>query len=86
MEPENAPGRELGEGYSYVSLGITFAGGVIMFAGAGFLLDRWLGWLPILTIAGTLVGAVLSFLWVYQKLTADERRYQREHSREKRAE
>ena len=71
--------REVGEGYKYVSLGLTFAGGIIFFMGMGFLLDRWLGWMPILTVAGTLLGAVLSFLNVYWKLQADEKEYDAEH-------
>lgn len=62
---------ELGTGYKYVALGMQFAGGIIMFMLAGFFLDRWLTWTPILTISGTLVGAVLSFLVVYTRLTAE---------------
>ena len=72
MKEPLGPPREVGEGYKYVSLGLTFAGGIIFFMGMGFLLDRWLGWMPVLTVAGTLVGAVLSFLNVYWKLQADE--------------
>jgi hypothetical protein len=37
-------GRELGEGYKYVSLGLTFAGGIIFFLGVGFGLDRSSSW------------------------------------------
>jgi F0F1-type ATP synthase assembly protein I len=80
-EPLESP-RELGEGYKYVSLGLTFAGGIILFMGMGFLLDRWLGWMPVLTVAGTLLGAVLSFLNVYWKLQADEKEYDAEHAAE----
>jgi F0F1-type ATP synthase assembly protein I len=78
-EPSGSP-KEVGEGYKYVSLGLTFAGGIIFFMGMGFLLDRWLGWMPILTVVGTLVGSVLSFLNVYWKLQADEREYDAEHA------
>jgi F0F1-type ATP synthase assembly protein I len=74
MKPKDNSGRALGEGYKYVSLGLTFAGGIILFMGVGFFLDRWLKVLPLFTIAGTLVGAVLSFMSVYRKLQADERR------------
>ncbi len=78
-----APGREIGEGYKHVSLGMTFAGGVIVFMAAGFWIDRWLGLLPLFTIVGTLAGAVLSFLNVYRKLQADEakRRADKEDTR-----
>jgi F0F1-type ATP synthase assembly protein I len=80
MKEPSGSSREVGEGYKYVSLGLTFAGGIIFFMGMGFLLDRWLGWMPILTVTGTLVGAVLSFLNVYWKLQADEREYDAEHA------
>ena len=71
MAPDPSPDRELGEGYKYVALGIQFAGGIIMFMAGGFLLDRWLNLTPVLTIAGTVAGAVLSFLSVYARLTAE---------------
>lgn len=66
------PNRELGEGYRLVSLGMTFAAGVIVFALGGFLLDRWLGLTPLFTVLGTLVGATLSFISVYFKLIAPD--------------
>lgn len=71
MGPERTPARELGEGYTYVALGCTFAAGVVLFVLVGLLLDRWLGLTPLFTIVGTLVGAVLSFLHVYWKLQAE---------------
>ena len=80
MKEPSGASREMGEGYKFVSLGLTFAGGIILFMGIGFLLDRWLGWMPVLTVAGTLLGAVLSFLNIYWKLQADEAEYRREHS------
>lgn len=78
MAPEPGSNRELGEGYKYVAMGLTFAGGIIMFMAAGFALDRWLKLTPILTVTGTLVGAVLSFLSVYTRLTAEEDARRRE--------
>ena len=67
-------GREMGEGYKYVSLGLTFAGGIIVFMLVGLGLDRLLNLMPLFTITGTLVGTVLSFLMVYRKLQEEERR------------
>ena len=75
MDQKDNSGRALGEGYKYVSLGLTFAGGIILFMAIGFGLDRWLGLLPLFTITGTLFGAVMSFISVYRKLQADERRH-----------
>lgn len=68
MQPDKSPGHELGEGYKYVAMGIQFAGGIVMFLAGGWVLDRWLGLTPVLTVAGALVGAVLSFLSVYRRL------------------
>jgi F0F1-type ATP synthase assembly protein I len=68
MKPDPGSAREVGDGYRYVALGITFGLGIVLFMGAGFALDQWLGWTPWLTMAGTLVGSVLSFVNVYAKL------------------
>jgi F0F1-type ATP synthase assembly protein I len=57
-----------------MALGLAFAAGIILFMGAGYGLDRWLGTMPIGTVAGTLVGAVLSFLSVYRRLMAGEKK------------
>lgn len=64
-------GREIGEGYELVALGMTFAGAIIMFMFGGWALDRWLGVTPLFTLVGTVTGAVLGFLNVYWKLQAD---------------
>jgi len=74
-------GREMGEGYKYVSLGLTFAGGIIFFMAIGLLLDRLLKLMPLFTITGTIVGTVLSFLMVYRKLQQEERRRREQKGR-----
>ena len=63
---------EVGAAYRYVSLGLTFAGGMLLFMGLGYGLDRWVGTLPFGTVIGTLVGAVLSFLAVYRRVIGDQ--------------
>ena len=67
------PGREgeNREAYRYASLGMQFAGGTLLFAGMGFLLDKWFRLLPLLTITGLLVGGGLSFFSVYRKVISD---------------
>ena len=75
MEPEEPAGRELGQAWRYDALGYTFAFSVMLFAGAGYLLDRWLGTRPILTIVGTLAGAGMAIAWVYLKVRQDEAEY-----------
>jgi F0F1-type ATP synthase assembly protein I len=78
MKPDPGSQREVGDGYRYVALGITFGLGIVLFMGVGYWLDGRLGWTPWLTIAGTLVGSVLSFVNVYAKLEAERRRDQQE--------
>ena len=72
MTPRRSPGSELGLGYKHVALGMQFAGGILLFTGVGYAIDRWLGLLPFGTVAGTLVGAVLSFMVIYRRIQADE--------------
>jgi len=84
MKDQEPAGKELGRAWRYDSLGYTFAFSVILFAGIGFLLDRWLHTTPILTVVGTLAGAGLAFYWVFQKVKMDETRYKAEHGKQAR--
>ncbi|MDH4132739.1 MAG: AtpZ/AtpI family protein [Gemmatimonadota bacterium] len=79
MTPKRPVSGELGQAWRYGTLGYTFAFSIILFAGVGYLLDRWLGFQPFLTIAGTLVGAGLAFVWVFMKVTRDEAEWREEH-------
>lgn len=75
MQNDPGPRRELGQAYGQAALGFTFAAGVVVFTGVGWLADRWLGTVPVFTIVGALVGSVLSFLSVYYRIRrADEAR------------
>ncbi len=74
MKPETHTSQEVGAGYKYVSLGITFAGGIILFMGVGYWLDRRFGLTPLGTVSGTLIGAFLSFMVVYRRLQLDAQR------------
>lgn len=79
MKPQQPPDSGSGASTDSLGLGLTFAGGILAFMAAGFLLDRWLGLLPFLTILGTIVGSVASFRWVYRRIRADEEQYEAEH-------
>jgi F0F1-type ATP synthase assembly protein I len=68
MPLKQGPGRDLGRAYGLSALGFTFAGAVVVFTGVGWFVDRWLGTLPIFTIALALVGSVLAFLSVYTRI------------------
>jgi len=83
MEPEKPTGQELGQAWRYDVLGYTFAFSVILGAGAGYVVDRWLGTKPILTAVGTLIGAALAFVWVYMKVRRDEAAFEAERRRRK---
>jgi len=72
MEPDEPTGQGLGQAARYGALGYTFAFSIILFAGAGYLLDRWLGFGPILTIVGTLTGTVLAIVRVYQMVQQEQ--------------
>jgi F0F1-type ATP synthase assembly protein I len=71
--------KDLGQAWRYDALGYTFAFTIILGAGVGYLLDRWLGIQPFLTIAGTLAGAALAFVWVFMKVNRDEADWREEH-------
>jgi ATP synthase protein I len=68
MDPTKGPGRELSDAYGLATLGFTFGAAVIVFTGIGWLLDRWLGTIPLFTVVAALVGAVLGFLSVYFRI------------------
>jgi F0F1-type ATP synthase assembly protein I len=53
---ENAASRGFGAGYTIVAAGFTLALSILLFLGAGVLLDRWLHTRPIFTLVGVLVG------------------------------
>jgi hypothetical protein len=76
MQQQKPAGGELGRAWRYDVLGYTFAFSIILFAGAGYLLDRWLGTRFILTVVGTLIGAGVAFAWVYLKIQQDEKEYE----------
>ncbi|HXY19421.1 MAG TPA: AtpZ/AtpI family protein [Gemmatimonadales bacterium] len=57
LEPDESPeGRGFGAGYAIVAAGFQLAFAVLLFLGAGVLVDRWLHTRPIFTLIGVLVG------------------------------
>lgn len=53
---ENAESRGFGAGYAIVAAGFQLAFAILLFLGAGVLVDRWLHTRPIFTVVGVLVG------------------------------
>lgn len=72
MSPVNIPRRSLVHVYQYSGLGCVFAAGVMVFMAGGWLLDRWLGLLPLFTVIGALIGATLATVSIYRRLMAGE--------------
>lgn len=58
----------MGEGYSLVATGITFALTITGATLAGFWLDRRMGTLPLWTLVGTFGGMGLGGFWLWAKL------------------
>jgi F0F1-type ATP synthase assembly protein I len=56
------------EVYRYSGLGCVFAAAVLVFLAAGWLLDRWLGTLPVFTTVSALVGAALGTFSIWRRL------------------
>ena len=80
----NDPHRSgFGGSYRLVGLGGTFAAAIIGFMLGGWFLDRWLGTIPLFTLVGTGVGAVLGFLDVYWKLRAEIEREKSERAKKR---
>lgn len=62
------PEEAMGDGYSLVAAGITFALTITGAALLGFWLDRRLGTLPLCTVIGTLVGMGMGGFWLWARL------------------
>ncbi len=63
--------RDMGEGYSLLAVGITFA---LVLAGAalgGFWLDTRLGTVPLFTIVGSFAGMGLGGFWMYVRVRGE---------------
>src|SRR3989442_10159839 len=55
-DEQNRFGRSLGEGYSYVALGFTFAVAILAFGALGWVVDGWLGTRPWFALVGAAIG------------------------------
>lgn len=58
------------ESSTYLGLGLQLALTVVLFAGLGYLMDRWLGTSPWLLIGGMVLGLVATFVYLL-RLAAD---------------
>jgi len=74
VKSPDGPNRAYGEGWTYVTHGITFAVAVALWALGGVWLDRRLGTMPLFTLIGTVGGMLLAGFWLIQRVKAGERR------------
>ena len=56
--------ESLREASPYLGLGMQLGFSIVVFTGGGYLLDRWLGTIPWLTVGGALIGMVAMFAQV----------------------
>ena len=64
----------------YTSLGFILPAGAIVGSAGGWLLDRWLGTTPILTVVLGFLGAAAGFIEILQILRREEKDADRDHS------
>ncbi len=56
------------KGGVYLDLVYTFPATILAGAGAGWLLDRWLGWKPYGTLGGFFIGVAGAFWYLFRML------------------
>src|SRR5205809_7252394 len=76
-DEQNRFGRSLGEGYSYVALGFTFAVAILAFGALGWVVDGWLGTRPWFALVGAAIGGFGGFLTLYHRVPPRTKRWSR---------
>ena len=74
--PEHDDGmkqRLVAEAGRHLGWGLTWALSTALFLLLGWLIDRWLGTVPLFTILGAFVGAGAGFYSLYRHLVTDSR-------------
>lgn len=72
-EEKRADSQQLGDVAQYLGYGMTLAMSTALFLVGGYLLDRWLGTLPLFLIVGTFVGAGAGFYSLYFHMVVQPR-------------
>jgi F0F1-type ATP synthase assembly protein I len=63
--------NDFGTGYAYVGMGFTFAFAILLFGGAGWLVDGWLHTRPLFFIVGAFGGGFAGFMSIYTRVKRD---------------
>lgn len=61
----------------YMGFGLQWALGTLLFLFLGWLVDRWLGTMPLFLILGTFIGAAAGFYSLYYHLVVEPRERER---------
>jgi len=68
---QNSEFKELG---FYLNIGLNFVITLLMGVGAGWWLDKKLGWSPVFTFLGAFLGAGIGFYNLYRTLMGKKRK------------
>ncbi len=67
----NAESRGFGAGYAIVAAGFQLAFAILLFLGAGLLVDRWLHTKPLFTVLGALGGLAAGMYAFLRRVLAE---------------
>jgi F0F1-type ATP synthase assembly protein I len=70
---QSPTGKGFGEGYEYLALALAVPFAMLLFGGAGWLLDGWLHTRPLFAIIGGLLGAFAGTARIYYRVTGEGR-------------
>lgn len=78
--PDSSGGAPVGR---YLGYGLAWAVSVALFLALGWLVDGWLGTMPLFTILGVLIGAGAGMINLYNRVVVEPReRGKRERERD----
>lgn len=81
-QPKEPEPPQLVNAAQYLGYGLTWALATGLFLGVGWLVDRWLGTMPLFLIIGTFVGAGAGFYSLYFHLVIEPRQKAASRARE----
>jgi F0F1-type ATP synthase assembly protein I len=68
---QSPTGKGFGEGYEYLALALAVPFAMLLFGGAGWVLDGWLHTRPLFAIIGGLLGAFAGTARIYYRVKSE---------------